>query len=109
MEIFNNSLLILGSTNNTLVYTAPQVYSEARVLVVGCIVTKLTSTTSNLSISITDTNNAPLSYIAHEKPISDSIELITKGKLVLMPSQKIWAQASTANNISISLSVLEIS
>ena len=108
MEIFNNSLLILDSNNNTLIYSAPQLYSESAVLVTSCIVTNLTPTTSNLSLSITDSNNTLLSYITHQKPISDSIELIINGKLVLMSSQRLWAQSSASNNLSISLSVLEI-
>ena len=109
-ESFNNATVILSSTTVTDIYQAPTNNAADRAIVLSCMVSNIDGTASaDVTISITNAANTVLSTLVStlQVPADGAIEIIPN-KLVLKQSQKIRATASAANDLSITLSALEV-
>lgn len=89
---------------NTEIYTAPVGFSA---IVLLAQVTNVTSNTSNVTLSIEESNGST-TYLAYENPIpaNDSLGILT-GKLVLKEGQSLAVSGSQTNALQLVLSILE--
>jgi hypothetical protein len=107
---FNNAKVKLDSTSITDVYQAPNTADAERAIVLSILVANVDGTNSaDITITIADSSDTELSKIAHTIPVpaDTSIELIAN-KLVLKRGEKIRATASAADDLHITVSVMEI-
>ena len=88
----------------TTIYTAPAGFSA---IVILAQVTNVTSSTSNVTLSLDDVGGGT-TYLAFESgvPSNDSSGLLT-GKLVLKPGQSIAVSGSQTDASQLVLSILE--
>lgn len=108
-ETFNNQSTQLTSTGTFDVYTAPNSTGN-RAIVLSCLVANRDgSTPATIDLWIANNSNAYLSYLAKTiaVPADASIELIPN-KVVLTQGQRLRATAGTANDLDVTVSVLEI-
>ena len=109
-ETFNNQSTKLTSTSGTYVYQSPNA-SGNRAIVLSCLVANVDgSSTATLTLYITSSSSSTaLSHICKTiaVPADASIELIPN-KVVLTQGQKLRAVAGTANDLDVTVSVLEI-
>jgi hypothetical protein len=109
-ETFNNASVKLTTTSATDIYQAPTGNAADRAIVLSCLVANVDgANAADITITVTDSSNNVLSTLASTiaVPADASLEVIAN-KLVLKQSQKIRATASTANDLEVTLSVLEI-
>ena len=107
---FNNATVKLSSTSITDVYQAPNPADADRAVVMSVLVANIDGTTSaDITLIITDSSNTELSRVAHTIPVpaDTSLELVAN-KLVLKRGQKLRATASAANDLDVTVSVMEI-
>jgi hypothetical protein len=107
---FNNATVKLASTSTTDIYQAPNTADAERAVVMSILVANVDGTNSaDITVMITDSSDTELSKIANTIPVpgDTSIELIAN-KLVLKRGQKIRAFASAADDLDITVSVMEI-
>jgi hypothetical protein len=107
---FNNATVKLTGTSTTDIYQAPDLADTDRAVVMSILVANVDGTDSaDITVMITDSSNTELSKIANTIPVpgDTSIELIAN-KLVLKRGQKIRAFASAADDLDITVSVMEI-
>jgi hypothetical protein len=107
---FNNAKVKLSSTSITDVYQAPNTADAERAVVLSILVANVDGTNSaDITITIANSSDTELSKIAHTIPVpaDTSIELIAN-KLVLKRGEKIRATASAADDLHITVSVMEI-
>ena len=107
---FNNATVKLASTSITDIYQAPNTADAERAVVMSILVANVDGTNSaDITVMITDSSDTELSKIANTIPVpgDTSIELIAN-KLVLKRGQKIRAFASAADDLDITVSVMEI-
>ena len=108
-ETFNNQSTQLTTTGTFDAYTAPNA-SGNRAIVLSCLVANRDGTNpATISVFVANNGNSYLSYIGSTiaVPPDASIELIPN-KVVLTQGQKLRAFASAANDLDITVSVLEI-
>lgn len=109
-ETFNNANVRLTTTSATDVYQAPTANAADRAIVLSCMVAN-TNTTNNqdVTITITDSANTLLSVLAGPVtvPAKSALEVISN-KVVLKQSQKVRATATSANDLQVTLSSLEM-
>jgi hypothetical protein len=106
---FNNAQVSLTTTNVTDVYQAPTTAGNVAI-VLSCMCANVNGTSSaDVSIIKTNSSNTEQSRLAHTIPVpaDTSLEVIAN-KLVLKAGEKLRAQASVANYINVTISVLEI-
>ena len=109
-ETFNNASVKLSSTNATDLYQAPTSAAADRAIVLSCLVANVDGTASSqITIALTDGSNTVLSTLASTiaVPPDASIEIIAN-KVVMKQSQKLRATASSANDLELTVSALEI-
>lgn len=108
-ETFNNATVKLSTISATDVYQAPTGNAADRAIVLTCLVANVGTLNTGITIAITDESNTVLSTQANAivVPINSSLEIVTN-KIILKQSQKIRATASSANNLEVTLSALEI-
>ena len=109
-ETFNNATVVLTSTTVTDIYQAPTSNAANRAIVLSCLVTNIDGNIpADITLSITDAANTVLSTLVStlQVPPDGAIEIVPN-KLILKQSQKIRATASAANDLSITLSALEV-
>jgi hypothetical protein len=109
-ETFNNASVKLTSTSATDIYQAPTANAADRAIVLSCLVANVDGTSNaTITLTVTDGSNSVLSTLASTitVPADASLEVIAN-KLILKQSQKIRATASTANDLEITFSALEI-
>jgi len=106
---FNNSSLTLSTTNLTDLYQAPT-STDAVAIILSLMVSNIDGTNSaDVSIIKTDSSNTEQSKIVHTIPIPPDTSLeVVANKLILKAGEKIRVQASAADDLSITLSCLEI-
>ena len=108
-ETFNNQSTRLNSTVNTTVYQTPN-SSGNKAIILSCLVANVDGSSADpITIYITDNSNNLQSYLAYTiaVPPDASIELIPN-KVVLTQGQRLRATAGTANDLDVTVSVLEI-
>lgn len=106
---FNNASVKLSSTATTTIYQAPA-SSGAVGIVLSILVANVDGLASaDITASKTDSSDVEQSKIAFTIPVpaDTSLELIPN-KLVLKAGEKIRCSASAANDLEVTLSVLEI-
>lgn len=109
-EAFNNASVKLTTTNATDIYQAPTGNAADRAIVLSCLVANVDgSIASGITLAVTDASNNVLSTLASTVavPADASLEAIPN-KLVLKQSQKIRATATSASDLEVTLSALEI-
>jgi hypothetical protein len=109
-ETFNRASVALTTTNITDVYQAPDIAASDRAIVLSCLVANVDGTVaSDVTITITDSANAVISRLAStiSVPPDASLEVIAN-KLVLKRGEKLRATASTASDLEVTVSALEI-
>ena len=107
---FNNATVKLTGTSTVDIYQAPNTADAERAVVMSILVANVDGTNSaDITVMITDSSDTELSKIANTIPVpgDTSIELIAN-KLVLKRGQKIRAFASAADDLDITVSVMEI-
>jgi hypothetical protein len=108
-ETFNNASVKLTSANATDSYQAPN-SSGNRAIVLSCLVANVDGTNNaEITLWIANSSDTQLSILANTivVPADASIELIPN-KVVLTQGQKLRAQANNANDLHVTVSVLEI-
>lgn len=106
-EVFNNSFTQLSTINITDCYQVPV---SKVAIILSCLVANVDGTNSaDVTITIASSTNTELAKLANTIPIpaDASLEIIAN-KQVLKDQQKIRATASAANDLHVSISVLEI-
>jgi hypothetical protein len=109
-ETFNNASVKLTTTNATDLYQAPTGNAADRAIVLSCLVANVDGTSSaDVTIVLTDGSDSVQSTLVSTVsiPADASLEVIAN-KVVMKQSQKIRATASAANDLEVTLSVLEI-
>jgi len=109
-ETFNNASVKLTTTNATDLYQAPTGAATDRAIVLSCLVANVDgSNAAEITIALTDGSNTVLSTLASTiaVPPDASIEIIAN-KVVMKQSQKLRATAGTANDLEVTVSLLEI-
>jgi len=110
-ETFNSANVKLTTTNATDIYQAYLTGNAAdRAIVLSCLVANVDGVdAAGITITVTDGSNNVLSTLASTitVPADASLEVIAN-KLILKPSQKVRATATTANDLEVTLSALEI-
>mgnify|MGYP003312846632 CR=1 FL=1 len=109
-ETFNNQSTVLSSTSAFTVYTAPNA-SGNRAIVLSCLVANVDGA-NNAEITLYLASNSSTSALTHIAktivvPADSTVELIPN-KLVLTQGQRLRAVASAANDLDVTVSVLEI-
>lgn len=108
-ETFNNASVKLTTTSNTDVYLTPASTGN-RAIVLSCLVANVDgSSAATITLWIANSSNTEQSILAKTiaVPPDASIELIPN-KVVLTDGQKLRAQAGAANDLDLTVSVLEI-
>ena len=108
-ETFNNSSTKLTTANSTELYQAPN-SSGNKAIVLSCLVANVDGTNNaEITLWIANSSDTQLSILASTIPVpaDSSVELIPN-KVVLTHGQKLRAQAGTANDLDVTVSVLEI-
>lgn len=109
-ETFQNTSVKLSSTAVTDLYVAPNNTSADRAVVLSALAANVDgSAAAEVSLFVTNSANTVVSTLASTitLPQDASLEFIPN-KLVLENGQKLRAQASAANDIDFTVSVLEI-
>ena len=109
-ETFNRASVALTTTSITDAYQAPNIAASDRAIVLSCLVANVDGTAaSDVTITITDSANAVISRLAStiSVPPDASLEVIAN-KLVLKRGEKLRATASTASDLEVTVSALEI-
>ena len=109
-ETFNNASVKLTTTNTTDIYQAPTGNAADRAIVLSCLVANVDgSVASGITLAVTDASNNVLSTLVSTVSVpSDASLEVLQNKLVLKQSQKIRATATTASDLEVTLSALEI-
>lgn len=102
---YKSTFFDLTTTNQTTVYTVP---ANVKALVKTIQLTNHTGNT-NVEIFVTDTSAATTTEIAHITMSARATENFAKGTIVLDPEDIIKITADTADRITGTVSVLEIS
>lgn len=107
---FNNAQEKLNSTNITTVYTAPNNTSSDRAVVLSILVANVDGANSaDITITKADNSDNEQSLLAWTIPVpADTALEILANKLVLKAGEKIRATASAADDLHVTVSVLEI-
>lgn len=109
-ESFNRASVALTTTSITDVYQAPNIAATDRAIVLSCLVANVDGAVPcDVTITITDSSNTAIARIANtiSVPPDASLEVIVN-KLILKRGEKIRATASTANDLEVTVSSLEI-
>ena len=109
-ESFQNTSVKLSSTSATDLYVAPNNASTDRAIVLSALGANVDGLAlCEVSLFVTNGSNTVLSTLASTIaiPADASVEFIPN-KLVLENGQKLRAQASAANDVEFTVSVLEI-
>lgn len=109
-ESFNRASVALTTNTITDVYQAPNIAATDRAIVLSCLVANVDgSVPCDITLTITDSSNTVISRIAStvSVPPDASLEAIVN-KLILKRGEKIRATASTANDLEVTVSALEI-
>ena len=107
---FNNAKIKLSTTAITDVYQAPNTADAERSIVLSILVANVDGTNSaDITLTIASSADTELSKIAHTIPVpaDTSLELVAN-KLVLKRGEKLRATASAADDLHITVSVMEI-
>lgn len=105
---FTNAIAKLDSTSPRTVYTAPTGTGNTAV-VLSILVANVDGTNAaDITVIITDNSDSELGRIAHtiSVPADGSIELVPN-KLILQAGQKLRAIPSAANDLDVTVSVME--
>jgi hypothetical protein len=106
---FNNANVNLSTTDVTDVYQAPSTSGNVAIVLSIMVSNVDGSAAADVSIIKTSSDNTEQSRLAHTIPVPADTSLeVVANKLVLKAGEKIRAQASAANDLSITLSALEI-
>lgn len=107
---FNNAQSKLTTTNITTVYTAPNNTSSDRSIVLSILVANVDGVNAaDITITKTDSSDVEQSKLANTISVpADSALEILANRLVLKAGEKIRATASAANDLDVTISVLEI-
>ena len=106
---FNNSFASLTTTSETDLYTSPSGAANVAI-VLSCVASNVDGTNSaDFTLKITDGSNNEQGTLLHTVPVpaDTSLECIAN-KIVLKNGQKLRGIASAANDLKITVSVLEI-
>jgi len=109
-ETFNRASVALSTTGITDVYQAPNAADANRAVVLSCIVSNVDGTNAaDITLTISDSSNSAIARIAStiQVPADSTLEAIAN-KLILKRGEKIRATASAANDLEVTVSVLEI-
>ena len=109
-ETFNRASVALTTNTITDIYQAPNNANTDRAVVLSCIVANVDgSVPCDVTLTITDSSDVAIAKIAStvSVPPDASLEAIVN-KLILKPGEKIRATASTANDLEVTVSALEI-
>jgi hypothetical protein len=107
---FNNATVKLASTSITDIYQAPNTADAERAVVMSILVANVDGTNSaDITITVADSSDTELSKLAHTIPVPADTSLeIVPNKIVLKRGQKIRATASAADDLHVTVSVMEI-
>tara|TARA_B100000925_G_scaffold165655_1_gene124666 strand:+ start:1932 stop:2267 length:336 start_codon:yes stop_codon:yes gene_type:complete len=108
-ETFDNASVRLTTANETDIYQAPTGSGDVAI-VLSCMVANVDGTDAcKVDVRLTNSSNTLQSFLCKELsvPAGASVEVIVN-KVVLTQSQKIRAEAETANDLDVTISALEI-
>ncbi len=109
-ETFNRASAALTTTNITDVYQAPNVAATDRAIILSCLVANVDGVNAaDITLTISDSADVAIAKIANtiQVPADSTLEAIPN-KLILKRGEKIRATASAANDLEITVSVMEI-
>lgn len=106
---FNNANVKLSSTSTTDLYQAPTTASSVAIVLSVLVANVDGVNSADITLTKTDSSNTEQTKIAHTVPVpADSTLEAIPNKLVLKAGEKIRGTASAANDLDITVSVLEI-
>jgi hypothetical protein len=109
-ETFNRSSVSLTTTNITDAYQAPNVADSDRAVVLSCMLANVDGTNAvDATVTITNSSDTAIAKIANtiSVPADSTLELISN-KLVLKRGEKLRVTAGAANDLDVTVSVLEL-
>lgn len=106
---FNNAQVQLTSTATTHVYQASSATGAVSVVLSIMVANRNGTASADVSIIKADSGGTEQTRLAHTIPVPADTSLeVVANKLVLKAGEKIRAQASAANYLDVTVSVLEI-
>ena len=102
---YKNAKIDLSSTNDTTVYTCP---SATQTIVKSILISNDSGSADTLNITLTNTSSAVFSVFKAKSVASNTTVELLSQPLIIMESEILKAQATTADRLHIIVSFLEV-
>jgi DNA-binding beta-propeller fold protein YncE len=102
---YKNAKIDLSSTNDTTVYTCP---SATQTIVKSILISNDSGSADTLNITLTNTSSAVFSIFKAKSVASNTTVELLSQPLIIMESEILKAQATTADRLHIIVSFLEV-
>ena len=102
---YKNAKADLSSTNNTTIYTCP---SATQSIVKSILISNDSGSADTLDITLTNVSNAVFSLFQAKSIASNTTVELLSQPLIIMESEILKAQATTADRLHIIVSFLEV-
>ena len=102
---YKNAKIDLSSTNDTTVYTCP---TATQTIVKSILISNDSGSADTLNITLTNTSSAVFSVFKAKSVASNTTVELLSQPLIIMESEVLKAQATTADRLHIIVSFLEV-
>ena len=103
---YKNAKIDLSSTDDTTVYTCP---TATQTIVKSILISNDSGNSDTLNITLTNTSSAVFSVFKAKSVASNTTVELLSQPLIIMESEILKAQATTADRLHIIVSFLEVS
>jgi hypothetical protein len=103
---YKNAKVDLSSTDDTTVYTCP---TATQTIVKSILISNDSGSSDTLNITLTNTSSAVFSVFKAKSVASNTTVELLSQPLIIMESEILKAQATTADRLHIIVSFLEVS
>ena len=102
---YKNAKVDLSSTNDTTIYTCP---TATQTIVKSILISNDSGSADTLNITLTNTSSAVFSVFKAKSVASNTTVELLSQPLIIMESEILKAQATTADRLHIIVSFLEV-
>ena len=102
---YKNAKVDLSSTNDTTIYTCP---TATQTIVKSILISNDSGSADTLNITLTNTSSAVFSVFKAKSVASNTTVELLSQPLIIMESEVLKAQATTADRLHIIVSFLEV-
>ena len=102
---YKNAKINLNSTNDTTVYTCP---TATQTIVKSILISNYSGSSDTLNITLTNASSAVFSVFKAKSVASNTTVELLSQPLIIMESEILKAQATTADRLHIIVSFLEV-